>query len=278
MTIAVAIRTQSTVVFAADSKLTLMAVAGLKEDGSPHWVEQTYDNATKIAHDLDKHLMVMVAGHANIGRIAATDFIAKRTFLLFDNAADQQGAITHLVGEMVEEKRRYWSELEMPEADWRGPTLLLASPGPGGMEPRVWLVNLEGSGSSIEEVLTSPGVRLEGAYDEAFSLLYGFQTYVLGRIAGQLNFEPQKIFAVAGQPEGWLRPIDKLSFWAMPLQDAVDMAVFLATVQVEMDRFLPGTPACGGPIDVMVLLTAPEPGIVAYPGKELHHPRASRIG
>jgi hypothetical protein len=49
------------------------------------------------------------------------------------------------------------------------------------------------------------------------------------------------------------RPIDKLNLWAMPVQDAIDMAVFLATVQVEMDRFLPGTPACGGPIDVMGL-------------------------
>ena len=29
---------------------------------------------------------------------------------------------------------------------------------------------------------------------------------------------------------------------------------------------------CGGPIDVMVFQTAPEPRTLAYPGKELHHP------
>ncbi len=83
-------------------------------------VEQTYDNATKVAHDLDRHVMVMVAGHANIGRIAATDFIAKRTFPLFASVADEQGAITHLVSEMVEEKVRFWSELQVPETEWRG--------------------------------------------------------------------------------------------------------------------------------------------------------------
>lgn len=74
-----------------------------------------------------------------------------------------------------------------------------------------------------------------------------------------------------------LRPIDKLNLWAMPVQDAIDMAVFLATVQVEMDRFLPGTPACGGPIDVVVLQMAPRAGIVTYPGKRPHHPRVSRL-
>jgi hypothetical protein len=69
-----------------------------------------------------------------------------------------------------------------------------------------------------------------------------------------------------------LRPIDKLNLWAIPIQDAIDLAVFLANVQVEMDRFLPGTPACGGPIDVMVLQTASGLSIQSFPGKKVHHP------
>ncbi len=68
------------------------------------------------------------------------------------------------------------------------------------------------------------------------------------------------------------RPIEKLSLWSMPLQDAIELAVFLATVQIQMDRFLPGTPACGGPIDVMVLQTVTTRAILSFPGKELHHP------
>jgi len=46
----------------------------------------------------------------------------------------------------------------------------------------------------------------------------------------------------------------------------------LADAQCQMDRFLPGAPACGGPIDLMVLHTVPEPHIEMYPGKLLHHP------
>lgn len=51
-----------------------------------------------------------------------------------------------------------------------------------------------------------------------------------------------------------------------------ELAVFLATVQIQMDRFLPGTPACGGPIDVLVLQTVPTRAIISFPGKKLHHP------
>ena len=60
----------------------------------------------------------------------------------------------------------------------------------------------------------------------------------------------------------------------MPIQDAMDLAYLFAKVQVEMDRFLPGTAACGGPIDIMVLQVAPEPNILSYPGKRIHYPYA----
>jgi hypothetical protein len=70
-----------------------------------------------------------------------------------------------------------------------------------------------------------------------------------------------------------LGPIDQLNLQTMPLQDAIDLAVFLAEVQIEMDRFLPGSPVCGGPVDVMVLRMVPTPEILTFSGKALHHPR-----
>jgi hypothetical protein len=76
MTIAIAIRTASAVVFAADSKITTSGIAGYEEDGTPRWVEQTYDNATKVVHDRSRTLMAMAAGYSNIGQVTATDFIS----------------------------------------------------------------------------------------------------------------------------------------------------------------------------------------------------------
>ena len=69
-----------------------------------------------------------------------------------------------------------------------------------------------------------------------------------------------------------LRPIEKINTSVMPVQDAIELAYFLASAQVQMDRFLPGDKACGGPIDVMVLKTAPSNEILWHPGKQVHHP------
>lgn len=63
----------------------------------------------------------------------------------------------------------------------------------------------------------------------------------------------------------------------MPIQDAMDLAYFLADVQIEMDRFLPGAPVCGGPIDLMVLQGLPYRDIKAFPGKSLEHPKRTRF-
>ena len=116
-------------------------------------------------------------------------------------------------------------------------------------------------------------VRLEGSYDEVFSLLFGFRWDLLSGLAPRLGMDQERLME-ALRTVRVLRPLDQINFWAMPTQDAIDIAVFLANAQVEMDRFLPGTPACGGPIDVMVLQMVPGPRITSYPGKVTHHPNA----
>ena len=277
MTIAVAIRTGSAVVFAADSKVTTSGIVGIEEDGSPRWLEQTYDNATKMVHDRNRILMGMVAGHANIGQVAATDFLSTLSMKNTRSAAaeDQDEALRTIVDSMVTLKRSYWETTQVPPEKWPGPTILLAAPSPTSTAPRVWRVNLHGADSDMSEMLTEPGIHLEGSYAEVFTLLYAFNPDMMEEIRQQLGVDEAR-FRDAVRSRRVLAPIDKLSLWGMPIQDAMDLAVFLASVQVEMDRFLPGTAACGGPIDVMVLQMAPEPGIVAHPGKALHHPRDHR--
>jgi len=272
MTIAVAVRTGSAVVFAADSKVTTSGLVGLEEDGSPRLQDQTYDNAYKIVHDRSKQLMAMVAGYVNIGQASSVDYISTRNFL--DYSLDKNQAIDELVNEMHAELKRYWSTTKVPPDKWPGPTLVLATASSDRKNPRVWRVKLDGEKPEIAEILTDPGIRLEGSYDEAFTLLFGYDYSVLQSIARDLNVEEKKIIdSVNGAKV--LRPLDKLNLWSMPIQDAMDLAVFLAKVQVEMDRFLPGTPVCGGPIDVMVLQMAPIAEIHSFPGKIVHHPHIS---
>lgn len=280
MTIEVAVRTGSAVVFAADSKVTTSALAGYREDGSLLWAEQTYDNGVKLVHDRSLRVMAMVAGHANVGRLAAADVISRLSLGGSpDQTVEQQDAeIRFFVGRVAEQKKAYWQTTEAAPETWPGPTVLLAAAGPDGMTPRVWRADLSGDEFALKEILTSPGVEIEGSYDEVFTLLYGFDGAALSSICTSLGLGLEQ-WAEAFQRAKVLRPMDKLNLWSMPVQDAIDLAVFLTTVQVEMDRFLPGTPACGGAIDVMVLQMAPEPVIKTYPGKALHHPHLrGRLG
>ncbi len=283
MTIAIAIRTSSAVVFAADSKVTTQGLAGFEESGAPRWLEQTYDTAFKLAHDKSRTLMAMMAGHATLGQISVTDLISSYDFATphnysshFGSPEEQEEQLRTLLTQMQEEKRTFWEQVPdlKPEA-WPGPTILLSAPFRAQRRPRVWRVDLAGADFSVDEILTGPLVQLEGAYDDVFSLLYGFRPELIDGIFGKLGLDPGKGPETVGEIRNKLpAPVDKLNLAAMPTQDAMDLAYFLASVQVQMDRFLPGTPACGGPIDVLVLQMAPEPGIVNYPGKKVHHPSA----
>ena len=45
----------------------------------------------------------------------------------------------------------------------------------------------------------------------------------------------------------------KLSFDGMPLQDAIDLSVFLTNVAIGHSRFAIGPPVCGGHVDVATI-------------------------
>ncbi|GEM_PF-3354930 len=274
MTIAVTIKTGSAVVFAADSKITTSAFAGLLESGKPNWVVQTYDNAYKLAHDRDRQLMAMVVGDANVGTVPAADFIAACGFPGAPDLPRQDESLDRLLASMANECRSYWSSSKLPEAQWPGPSLVVALAAPDGRSARVFWVSLRGGKFEKKEILKRPGIHLEGNPGDVFTLLYGFDAAKAEVITGQLQIDNDK-FVEAWRRSRNLSAIDKLNVASMPIQDAMDLAEFLAYVQVQMDRFLPGEAACGGPIDLMVLQLFPHPAITEFAGKTLHHPRQS---
>ncbi len=223
MTIAIAVRTSSAVVFAADSTVTTSGVVGVEQDGSPRIEKQTYGNATKVVHDRNRRLMAMLAGPVNIGQISALDFLSSLSGSSPGSIEAQDEALRNLVEAMVGKKREYWETTKTPEEDWPGPTILIAVPSAGGLFPRIWRIDLNGPAAETEEILTSPGIRLEGSYGEVFGLLYGYEPRVLGGALDKLGVTPDAFNkALAELP--FLRPVEKLDPWAMPIQDAVDFA------------------------------------------------------
>lgn len=238
--------------------------------GKPQLVKQTYDNATKVVADCNKQLMGMVAGSANLGHTSITDFLSRERAPVVQL---DEAWLFELIHRMADERNAFWPQTQVPPERWPDSTILLGTPTPDGMAPRAWRIEIEGPHISCAEILQSPGIRLEGSYREAFSLIYGYDPEMLVDLRKRLKVKELR-FSAGMRSLKVLRPVEKINLAVMPTQDAIDLAVFLAEVQVQMDRFLPGEPACGGPIDVLVLQTAPTPAIIPFPGKVMRHPRS----
>jgi hypothetical protein len=220
MTIAVVIRTSTAVVFSADSKATTQGLVGFRKNNKAIWELQTYDNAVKVVRGLQKSFMAMVVGHANVGQIPAVDFFSRQNLGRYMVKSDQDNAVSALVDMMVNEKQKYWSQTKVPQNQWPGPTVLLATHGFDQITPRVWSIDLHRSARTIREILTAPDVRLSGSFSDSFALLYGFRPDVLYKIGRRLGRNRTSINKAAYTPKGFLRPIDKMNFHTMPVQAA----------------------------------------------------------
>ncbi len=274
MTIAVSIQTNTAAIFAADSRLTTSAFVGFDDAGEPQFVNQTYENATKIVQDTQGFAMAVIAGSATLGPVGVLDYIASSAVPRASATGDQEALIKGYADGMAKLRADYWKEKKVAEDRWPHTVALVALAPTQSLSPQVWYIELRTEQPRV--VLVKRSVYLDGAYDSAASLLYGFRTDVIDALGKELKVGDQPvgedaIYQILRSVKV-LSPIDKRSTSVMPIQDAVELAVFLATVQIQMERFLPGEPYCGGPIDVMVLKTAPNPGIIWLPGKTLHHP------
>jgi hypothetical protein len=275
VTIAVSIRTDTAAVFAADSKLTTSGLAGLDDTGEPVFVNQTYDNATKIVQDSSGFSIAMVAGSASLGSIGVLDYISSSAVPRGGDPDQQEALITEFAEGMGKLRAAYWHDTKLTPDRWPTTAVLLALAPAYSRSPIVRRMVFREEAPQITKVTLR--VYLEGSYDSAASLLYGYRTDIIDALGQELKVGDQAvgadaIYELLHTSQKVMRPVDRLSAAVMPIQDAVDLAVFIATCQVQMERFLPGEPVCGGPIDVMVLKTSPKYEVLWFPGKTLQHP------
>lgn len=273
MTVIVAVRTGAAAVLAADSKLTTQGVAGKNPDGTPRFLPQSYDHAIKICHDFSETAIAAFAGHGAIGAQTVTDYFSRVTANLDADAPSQDARVQRLVDDMVVARREFAKQINLPFDQSPQTTVLLAAAPSGAVAPRVWHIDLNGSRATVKEILQNPGVWLEGNAGAALTLLYGSSGGIDDGLRRELGVD-EATFQAARIAQHHMAAVAQINFWTMPIQDAMDFAVFCATVQVDMERFLPGIGMCGGPIDLMTLEMAPRPHIKSFPGKALHHPRS----
>lgn len=287
MTIAVAVKTASATVFAADSRCTT------RPDSGPAGSRRPYDTATKLACDRSGTLMAMVVGDSRIGEVEAAAHIAAYEWPTLDDDAKQVQELEGFVKLLRTADGAFWDQRPDHERARReGTTLVLAIQRVSDRRPAIWKAEF-GPGAGSQPLLTAIDQRVwfDGSAEHVAALLLGTSPEPLAAIATRLNqVVPDLTAEMLCNAADQLRttqdnavPLYRLAVDHMPVQDAVDLAVFLAEAQVTMERFLPAmeiTPGgdiywrqtCGGPIDALVLQPWPAK-VVSLPGKRLHHPR-----
>lgn len=269
MTIIAAVKTGTDLIVAADSKITTSGWVGKDHTGKPIWQEQTYDYGTKIAFSQGNFWTTAIAGQGSFGEHQISDIVSQYTSVFFTSRSDQEIDLNKLVNKLKSIRNTAYQEYQMPKESWPYTNILFFSSDPEGRGVRAWSVDLISEESRVKEILPYPRVYLAGSCEHSLTLLYNYNYNALKEVAATLELPINNLETAL--IEKYLPPVERLNYSVMPMQDAIDFTTFLVKVQINMERFKPGTPKCGGAIDIAVVRGLPKHEIFWFPGKELKH-------
>lgn len=265
MTIAIAVKVHDGIVLAADSAATLGGVPG---PGGLMQAAFIYNNANKI-FNLVKGLPIggMVCGSGNIGPSSMAT-IAKdlRQKMKSPNApgenwhVDPGGYTIESVGQKVKaflEERIAASPGQKPEG-----AFFVCGYSTGSPLAECWALELKAG-------LVQPPRRVDSPPESGFCFAAGqpeaFHRLVLGIPSGLKDALVEKLTEtgvgaaeVDARAEEWITRVRERAGVsvippAMPIQDAIDLAEFLAKTSCGFSRFTPGATTIGGPIDIAAI-------------------------
>lgn len=95
------------------------------------------------------------------------------------------------------------------------------------------------------------GLTWAGEPEALNRLIMGYSPALLGLLQAQLGVPAAQVSEVMARIQPQIQ--FPLVLPAMPLQDAIELARFMAELTVEFSRFKPGAPTVGGPIEVAAI-------------------------
>jgi hypothetical protein len=247
MSLAVVIKGPEGIVLAADSRITLRAQSQVSAEVIP----VVFDNATKLLTFAGQpHVAAVTYGLAAIGQRTAHSLLPE-----FDVSmgASERMSVSDFASRLSRFYVEQWGK-EVPD-DYVGPdmTFLVGGYDEGAAYGSVFLFGVP---SAPEPQPRNCGVN-------EFGMTWGGQLEVASRLVQ--GYDPQLMPFLQerlGLDEATLDEIrqslaPRLEFqvpWpVLPLQDCVDLAVFLVRVTADYQRFSVGVRGVGGPTDVAVI-------------------------
>jgi hypothetical protein len=246
MSLGIVIKAPEGLVLAAESRLTLTALA---PNAPPLHVN--FDNATKLLSFAKPNVSVGVVtyGQAAIGLRTAQSFIPEFEAKISEDP--KRLPILEFANKFSEFYLQQW-KAAMPE-DYSGPNMTFVVAGFDEGEPygKVFIINIPRTPEPVAQHAGTGefGITWGGQREIVDRLIQGFDGR-LGEAINKLNLTPEQtqllspIFAQIQLP---------IPLQALPLQDCVDLAIFFLRTTITAQKLTVGIRGVGGPIDVATI-------------------------
>jgi hypothetical protein len=247
MSLGVVIKGPEGVVLAADSRVTLAA----GQQGQPAHVVN-FDNASKFLsfaspHD---HVGVVTYGVAVIGNRTASSLVPEFEQTVLSGEQDRLS-----VQDYSEKLSSFFMERwqnDMPR-DYQGPDMTFIV---GGYDEedaygKVFLFSIPGQTQPEPRNADSFGMTWGGQLQVASRIIHGYDPNLLNIMRNTLNLDDGQIQTVVDELKRNLEfPIP---YEVLPLQDCIDLAIFLIRSTITAQRLAVGVRGVGGLIEVAVI-------------------------
>lgn len=261
MSLGIAIKGSEGIVLAADSRLTLGAGVMLPNPQNPQLMQLqqifvNFDNATKLISlgKPNEWIGAVTFGDAVIGTTAQDLRTAQSFIPEFEQSLPQKRQTTkeladRLSGFFMER----WKEKGMPDAaayPGQGMSFVVGGYDPDKAYGSIFTFNVPKAPSPVEQAPNDFGISFGGQGEHTIRLIQGYDPRVL-QIAKQVcNLSDQQIDALK---TALLQLMLSVPYGILPLQDCIDMAVFLIHTTVAAQQLSVGIRGVGGVIEVAVI-------------------------
>jgi len=250
MSLGVAIKGTEGVVLAADSRVTLSATAPNRPPLSVN-----FDNATKLLSFSDgkhKHVGAITYGAAVIGLRTASSFIPEFEQKALAGKEDRLSIKEYAV-ELGQFFKTRWDEA-MPK-DYPGPqmTFVVAGYDRDAAYGSVFLFEVPNSLEPLERNAGDKdfGMTWGGQLEIGSRLIHGFDPRLQGILQEKFGLDEREGNGLVEELTNRLQfPIP---YEVLPLQDCIDLAIFMVRTTIAAQNLAIGIRGVGGPVDVATI-------------------------
>ena len=252
MSLGIAFKGPEGIVLAADSRVTLTAETKRGEERI--LLPSTFDNATKL---------LRIAGHSHVGvvtyGVGAIGQQEPRTAHSFlpefeddlPRDATEQLPVRGFAAKLSQFFVRQW-ECGMPK-DYAGPDMVFLVGGFNKGEPygRIYELDIPSRPEPEERNAGRFGVTWGGQLEYTSRLIKGFDSQLPALVQSFLALTNDQRVALEAYLEGTLS--SRIPYQFLPLQDCVDLSIFLIRTTMEIQTWTVGVRGVGGAIDVATI-------------------------